>query len=245
MSARILSRTTARVLRQLTHDRRTLAMVVGLPLVLLTVVYYLFQNQPGMFDRIGLIMLGVFPFVLMFLITSIAMLRERTSGTLERLLTTPLHKLDLLFGYGIAFGLLAAAQAAIGTGLAYWAFGLRAAGSIGLVIVIAVADAILGMALGLFFSAFAASEFQAVQFMPLIAFPQIFLCGLFVPRDQMADWLHTLSAAMPLTYAVQALQEVGGHADPTGVMWRDLTIVLGAAILALGLAAATLRRRTG
>ncbi|HEY2670836.1 MAG TPA: ABC transporter permease [Rugosimonospora sp.] len=245
MSATILFSTTARVLRQLTHDRRTIAMVIVLPLLLLTVVYYLFQNTPGTFDRIGLVMLCVFPFVLMFLITSIAMLRERTSGTLERLLTTPLHKLDLLFGYGIAFGLLAAVQAAAGTGLAYWAFGLQTAGSPGLVIVIAVADAVLGMALGLFFSAFAASEFQAVQFMPLVAFPQIFLCGLFVARDQMAGWLHAVSTAMPLTYAVQGLQEVGGHPDPTGLMWRDLCIVLGAAVLALGLAAATLRRRTG
>ncbi len=244
MSPTILLRTTARVLRQLSHDRRTLAMVILLPLVLLTLVYYLFENKPFIFDRIGLIMLGLFPFILMFLITSIAMLRERTSGTLERLLTTPLHKLDLLFGYGIAFGVLAAAQAAIGAGLAYWAFDLRTAGSAGLVIVIAVADAVLGMALGLFFSAFASSEFQAVQFMPLVAFPQVFLCGLFAPREQMADWLHALSDVFPLTYAVQALQEVGAHASPTGLMWRDLGIVVGAAILALALSAATLRRRT-
>ncbi|GAA5196670.1 ABC transporter permease [Rugosimonospora acidiphila] len=245
MSATIMLRTTARVLRQLAHDRRTIVMIIGLPLVLLTLVYYLFENQPGTFDRVGLVMLCVFPFVLMFLITSIAMLRERTGGTLERLLTTPLHKLDLLFGYGIAFGLLAAIQAAAGTGLAYWAFGLHTAGSPALVIVIAVADAVLGMALGLFFSAFASSEFQAVQFMPLVAFPQIFLCGLFVARDRMAGWLHALSTAMPLTYAVQGLQEVGRHADPSGLIWRDLCVVVGAAILALGLAAGTLRRRTG
>jgi len=244
MSARILFSTTARVLRQLTHDKRTIAMIIALPLVLLTLIYYLFQNQPGTFDRIGLIMLGLFPFILMFLITSIAMLRERTSGTLERLLSTPLHKLDLLFGYGIAFGLLAAVQAAIGTGLAYWAFGLHTAGSAGLVIVIAVAGAVLGMALGLFFSAFAASEFQAVQFMPLVAFPQIFLCGLFVPREQMAGWMHALSTVLPLTYAVQGLQEVGRHTEASGLMWRDLGIVAGAAVLALALAAATLRRRT-
>src|SRR6201999_1085353 len=121
-----------------------------------------------------------------------------------------------LFGYGIAFGLLAAVQATAGAGLAYWAFDLHTAGNPGLVIAIAVAGAVLGMALGLFFSAFASSEFQAVQFMPLIAFPQIFLCGLFVPRDQMAGWLHALSDIFPLTYAVQALQEVGGHTDPTG-----------------------------
>jgi ABC-2 type transport system permease protein len=244
MSPTILLRTTGRVLRQLSHDKRTIAMVIVLPLVLLTLVYYLFEKQPHIFDHIGIIMLGVFPFILMFLITSIAMLRERTTGTLERLLTTPLHKLDLLFGYGIAFGVLAAIQASAGAGLAYGAFDLQTAGNAGLVILIAVADAVLGMALGLFFSAFASSEFQAVQFMPLVAFPQVFLCGLFTPRDQMAGWLHALSDIFPLTYAVQALQEVGAHADPTALMWRDLGIVAGSAVLALALSAATLRRRT-
>ncbi len=244
MSARILFSTTRRVLTQLRHDRRTLALVVLVPVLLLTLVYYLFEKQAGVFDEIGLIMLGLFPFAIMFLITSIAMLRERTSGTLERLLTTPLAKPDLLFGYGLSFGLVAAVQAGVATGLAYWAFDLSTRGSPGLVILIAVADAILGVALGLFFSAFAKSEFQAVQFMPAVVFPQIFLCGLFAPREQMAGWLHALSNVMPLTYAVQGLQEVGAHAEPTGLMWRDLAIVGGCAVLALSLAAATLRRRT-
>jgi len=244
MSVRILFSTTRRVLTQLRHDRRTLALIVLVPVLLLTLVYYLFEKQPGVFNDIGLIMLALFPFAIMFLITSIAMLRERTTGTLERLLTTPLHKPDLLFGYGLAFGLLAAVQAGVATGLAYWAFGLSTAGATGLVIVFAVADAILGMAMGLFFSAFARSEFQAVQFMPAVVFPQIFLCGLFAARDQMAGWMQALSNVMPLTYAVQGLQEIGAHVDPTRLMWRDLGIVAGCAVLALSLAAATLRRRT-
>jgi ABC-2 type transport system permease protein len=244
MSARILFSTTQRVLTQLRHDRRTIALIILVPVLLLTLVYYLFEKQAGVFDAIGLIMLGLFPFAIMFLITSIAMLRERTSGTLERLLTTPLGKPDLLFGYGMSFGLVAAVQAGVATALAYWAFGLTIAGSPALVVLIAVADAVLGMALGLFFSAFATSEFQAVQFMPAVVFPQIFLCGLFAPRDQMAGWMHALSNVMPLTYAVQGLQEVGRHTEPTGLMWRDLGIVAGCIILALSLAAATLRRRT-
>src|SRR5256884_2818873 len=238
MSARILFSTTRRVLTQLRHDRRTLALVVRVPVLLLPLVYYLFEKQVGVFNEIGLIMLGLFPFAIMFLITSIAMLRERTSGTLERLLTTPLAKPDLLFGYGLAFGLVAAVQAGIATGLAYWAFNLSTAGSAGLVILIAVADAVLGVALGLFFSAFATSEFQAVQFMPAVVVPQIFLCGLFAPREMMAGWMQALSKAMPLTYAVQGLQEVGRHADPTGLMWRGLAIGLGGALLPPGPAAA-------
>jgi ABC-2 type transport system permease protein len=244
MNPRILARTTGRILSQLRHDRRTVALLVGVPVLLLTLLYYMYQQVPGIFDHIGLIMLGVFPFVIMFLITSIAMLRERTSGTLERLLTTPMSKLDLLFGYGIAFGLAAAIQAAIGSAVAYWLFGLDTAGPPALVILIAIANAILGVALGLFCSAFARTEFQAVQFMPVVVVPQLLLCGLFVAREHMATWLRAISDVMPMTYAVQALQEVGAHTGPTSLLWRDLGIVAGCVVLALTLAAATLRRRS-
>jgi ABC-2 type transport system permease protein len=250
MSPRILFSTTRRILNQLRHDHRTVGLLVVVPVLLLTLIYFMFENQPtppgqpSTFDRIGLIMLGVFPFTIMFLITSIAMLRERTTGTLERLLTTPLGKLDLLFGYGIAFGLAAAIQASVAAGVAYWLYGLDTAGGTGLVVLIAVANAVLGVALGLLCSAFARTEFQAVQFMPIVVLPQLLLCGLFVARDQMATWLHALSNVLPMTYAVEALQQVGAHPEATGTMWKDLGIVLGCVVLALILAAATLRRRT-
>jgi ABC-2 type transport system permease protein len=244
MSPRILASTIRRIIGQLRHDPRTIAMIIAVPTVLIMLMYYMFNEQPGAFDRIALIMLGVFPFIVMFLITSIAMLRERTSGTLERLFTTPVGKLDLLFGYGIAFGVAAAAQAAVASGVAYWLFDMHTAGSIWLVILIAVANAVLGVALGLLCSAFARTEFQAVQFMPVVGAPQLLLCGLFVARDHMAGWLQAISNVLPLSYSVQALTEVGAHAEPTGRMWRDLLIVLGAVILALVLGAATLRRRT-
>ncbi|MFJ6196405.1 ABC transporter permease [Micromonospora sp. NPDC092111] len=251
MNPRILAATTGRILRQLRHDRRTVALLVLVPTVLLTLVYYMYADQsappgrPSDFDRIALVMLGFFPFIIMFLVTSIAMLRERTTGTLERLLTTPLGKLDLLFGYGIAFGLAGVVQATIAAAVAYWLFGLTTAGAAGLVILIAAVNAVLAVALGLFCSAFARTEFQAVQFMPVVVAPQLLLCGLFVPRGQMAGWLQAVSDVLPLSYAVEALQEVGAHAEPTGLMWRDVAIVAGAAVAALVLAAATLRRRSG
>ena len=250
MSIGILGATIGRILRQLRHDRRTIAMLVAVPALLLTVLYFMYANQPtppgrpSTFDRVALIMLGLFPFIIMFLVTSIAMLRERTSGTLERLLTTPLGKLDLLFGYGIAFGLAAAIQAAIAAGVAYWLFNLTTAGSPGLVIAIAVVNAVLGVAFGLLCSAFAQTEFQAVQFMPVVVIPQSLLCGLFVPRDEMAGWLQAVSDVLPLSYAVEALQEVGAHAEPTATMWRDAAVVVGTVVVALVLAATTLRRRT-
>lgn len=244
MSGRILARTTGRILRQLRHDRRTLALMLLVPIVLLSVLYFMYDGQPMMFDRVALIMLGIFPFTIMFLLTSIAVLRERTSGTLERLFTTPLGKLDLLFGYGIAFGLAATVQASVTAGLAYWLLDLETAGSAGWVILIAVANAVLGVSLGLFFSAFARTEFQAVQFMPIVVLPQVLLSGLFVARDQMVGWLEAISNVLPVTYAVDALMEVGANADPTGTMWRDLGIVAGVIVLALALGATTLRRRT-
>jgi ABC-2 type transport system permease protein len=235
---------TVRVLRQLRHDPRTIALLLVVPSLLLGLLDALWSEQPRTFDRVGLIMLAVFPFVVMFLVTSIAMLRERTSGTLERLLTTPLSRPALLLGYGTGFGLAAAVQAAVTAAVGFGLLGLQTAGPVGWVFLIAMVDAVLGVALGLLCSAFARSEFQAVQFMPVVVLPQVFLCGLLVPRGTMAGWLQAISDVLPMTYAVDALQEIGRHPMATGTMWVDVAVVAGAALLALGLAAATLPRRT-
>jgi ABC-2 type transport system permease protein len=244
MSPRITLITTARILRQLRHDPRTIALLVVVPTLLLTLMRYVFYSQPAIFNRVGIIMLGVFPFVAMFLITSVAMLRERTTGTLERLLTTPMHKLDLLFGYGLAFALAAAVQAAIAAGVGYSLLDLETAGRPTTVALLAIGNAVLGMAIGLFASAFAQSEFQAVQFMPAFVLPQLLLCGLIWPRDQMAGWLEKISNVLPMTYAVDALIQVRNYAEPTAAMWRDVAVVAGCIVVALLLGAATLRRRT-
>jgi ABC-2 type transport system permease protein len=240
----ILLATASRILRQLRHDPRTIAMMLAVPALLLTLLYFMFDQDERTFDTVALTLLGIFPFIVMFLVTSIAMLRERTTGTLERLFTTPVGKLDLLFGYGVAFGLAAALQATIATVLAVFVLDLDTAGSTALVVLIAILTALLGVALGLLFSAFSQTEFQAVQFMPVVAVPQLLLCGLFVPREEMAGWLQTLSDLMPLTYAVEALEEVGRYAEPTSTLWRDLGIVAGIVLVALALGGATLRRRT-
>jgi ABC transporter DrrB family efflux protein len=244
ISPRITAATARRVLTQLRGDRRTVALLLIVPSVLLVLVHQMFNSKPA-FDRIALQLLGIFPFTLMFLITSVAMLRERTTGTLERLLTTPMSKLDLLLGYGIAFAVTAAAQAVVTCATAYWLLDLYTPGSPWLVVGIAIASAVLGMALGLLSSAFATSEFQAVQFMPVVVLPQVLLGGLFVPREQMVDWLETISNALPMPYAIEALDEVKSTSLVTGELLRNTGIVIGAAIIALALGAATLRRRTG
>ncbi len=252
MNPTIAIATTIRVLRQLRADPRTVGLIVGVPTALLVLLYFLYRDYdhiPGVsghpfFDRIALVMLGVLPFALMFIVTSIAMQRERSSGTLERLLTTPLAKADLLFGYAAGFSVAAAVQAVVATGVTVYLLGMTTAGSVGLVVLIAVVDAVLGVALGLLCSAFARTEFQAVQFMPVVVVPQIFLCGLLVPREAMPDWLQWISRVLPLTYAVDALREVGAHPDATVAMWVDLAVVAAFALVGLGLASATLQRTT-
>ncbi|MFF0413200.1 ABC transporter permease [Kitasatospora sp. NPDC004745] len=236
--------TARRVLTQLRHDPRTVALLLVVPCLLLVLLKYMFDAQPATFDRIGPALLGVFPLLVMFLVTSVAMLRERTTGTLERLLTMPLGRLDLLLGYAVAFGLVALLQATLATALALGPLGLHIAGPTWLVFAVAVADGLLGMALGLLVSAFASTEFQAVQFLPAVLLPQLLLCGLFVPRDGMATALRWISDVLPLSYAVDAMTRLTTTATADPAVARDLAVVTGSALLALALGAATLRRRT-
>lgn len=243
MSTAVTLATARRLLTQLRHDRRTVVMLLAVPSLLMWLLRYVFDSA-ALFSRLAPALLGVFPFLIMFLITSVTTLRERTTGTLERLMTMPVGKLDLLFGYAIAFGLMAVLQVSVATGVSLLWLGLDIEGPVWTLLLIAVLDALLGMALGLFVSAFARSEFQAVQFMPLFVLPQILLCGLFAGRDQMAPVLNAFSDAMPLSYAVDALTQVTNSAEVDGTLIRNLIIVAACAVLALVLGAATLRRRT-
>ncbi|MEP7022924.1 MAG: ABC transporter permease [Actinomycetota bacterium] len=242
MNPRALTATAVRVLTQLRHDPRTVVLMIAVPSLLMVLLRYVF-NAPLFFDHIAPALLGFFPFLMMFLITSITMLHERTSGTLERLLTTPMAKFDLIGGYGLAFSAVAVVQVALATLTSLW-LGLSIAGSVGWLLVVALLNALLGVALGLLASAFARTEFQAVQFMPVVVLPQLLLCGLFHPRDEMADVLRWASDVMPLSYAVDALQGVTVSASLTSTYWQDVVVVLGGAVAGLILAAATLRRRT-
>jgi ABC-2 type transport system permease protein len=243
MSLRITLATAARVLRQLRRDHRTLALVLFVPPLLLTLFKYVFYGQEETFDRVGPPLVGIFPFVTMFLVTSIAMLRERTTGTLERLMSMPLAKLDLLLGYGLAFAAIAVVQATLTATIAFGILGLDTAGPPWLIVVFAVANAVLGMAFGLFLSAFAQTEFQAVQFMPAFVLPQILLAGLLVPREKMARALELVSDVLPMTYAYDALARAA--ADDLGRrLALDAALIAGFILLALVLGATTLRRRT-
>ncbi|WP_134741192.1 ABC transporter permease [Nocardioides sp. 503] len=243
MSARTTTAVARRVLTQVRRDHRTLAMLLVLPTLLMTLLWWMYADAGPAFDRLGPALLAIFPFIVMFLVTSVTTLRERSSGTLERLLAMPMGRLDFLLGYAVAFGAVAAAQSAIAVGVSVGLLGLELAGPVWLLAVVAVVDAVLGTALGLFVSAFAQTEFQAVQFMPALVVPQILLCGLLVPRDDMPDVLGAVSDVLPLSYAVDAMAHLTSLSS-TGEVWGDLAVVAGFVVAGLALGAATLRRRT-
>lgn len=225
-------------------------MILVVPVLVITLMYFMFQNAPHRpgsptpFNNACLIMLGLFPLFVMFIITSITMQRERSSGTLERILTTPLRRLDLLMAYGTAFSIAAAVQAIVACVVSFWLLGFSTAGAPVWVFVIAIDNAILGVGLGLLFSAFARTEFQAVQFIPLVMVPQLLLAGVIVPRAAMPGWLEWISNLLPASYALEALQQVGIHTALSDTAVRDMLVVLAFAVASLCLAAATLRRRT-
>ncbi len=242
MSLRKTFATALRVLQQLSHDRRTLALIMVVPSFLLIILKYVYDGQPQVFNQVAPMILGIFPLTIMFIITSIATLRERSIGTLDRLMTYPISKLDFIFGYAIAFAILAFLQAVIATAVVLGLLGVTVMGGTIAVIIGVVASALLGTALGLFMSAFATSEFQAVQFMPAFILPQLLVCGLFVARDQMAPVLQWFADVMPLTYSVDAMKQVTMNATWTGELTKDLLIVGAYGAVALLLASLTIRR---
>jgi ABC-2 type transport system permease protein len=244
LTARATGAVTTRVLTQLRRDHRTLAMLLVLPCALMSLLWWMFDGLPGNgFSSLGPALLALIPFIIMFLVTSVTTLRERTSGTLERLLAMPMGKLDFLLGYALAFGVVAAVQSALAVGVCVWLLDLTITGAVWMLMVVAVVDAVLGTALGLFVSAFARTEFQAVQFMPALVIPQILLCGLFVPRDSLPRVLEVISNVLPLSYAVDAMQTVAATTE-TADVWQDIGIVAAFVVAGLALGALTLRRQT-
>ncbi|MEV0175670.1 ABC transporter permease [Streptomyces sp. NPDC050803] len=235
--------TARRVLAQLRHDRRTLAMALVVPTLLMVLLRFVFDEEAA-FDAVAPALLGLLPFLVMFLITSVSTLRERTSGTLERLLTLPTAKLDLLLGYALAFSLVCLVQVALAVAVSLSWLGLDITGPLWMLFLVAALDALLGTALGLLVSAFARTEFQAVQFMPAVVLPQVLLCGLFTPRDQMASFLDYLSDVLPLSYAVDAMTELSRHTGIGADLVAQVSVISAALLLSLVLGAATLRRQT-
>lgn len=243
MSIRKTLATTRRVLRQLRHDPRTIGLVIGVPVLLITILKYVYQDEKPLFNGVAPMILGIFPLLMMFLVTSIATLRERKSGTLDRLMTEPMSKLDLIFGYALAFSFVALVQACFGCWVTLGLLGVTVMGGTLPVLLTAVLAAFLGIALGLLVSAFATSEFQAVEFVMPTVVPQILVCGLFAPREQMARLLQWLSDIFPVTYSVDAMKQVTVNTTWSATLSRDLAVVVGCGVVALILGSLTIRRQ--
>ncbi|MFZ2227501.1 MAG: ABC transporter permease [Candidatus Nanopelagicaceae bacterium] len=241
MSIKRIWATARRILSQLSHDPRTIALMILAPCLLMTILKYVYQDQPQVFQRVAGALLGIFPMLIMFLITSVATLRERTSGTLERILILPLSRLEFILGYAKAFGIAALVQAVVVSTVALVLLDLKIAGSQAMLIVIAILDALLGMAIGLFVSSFAKTEFQAVQFLPVILFPQLLLSGLLAPRESMPVLFQWISDVLPLTYAVDATNIV---ISGTGSIGSDLLYIVLFLIALLTAGSLTLKRKT-
>lgn len=240
MSARRTLLTTRRILQQLRHDPRTIALLLLVPTALVGLLAWTLVNSPGAFDVIGPKLLGVFPLVVMFLVTSVITLRERSVGTLERLFTMPLTKADFVAGYAIAFGALAIVQSLLVSVLSYTWYGLAHEGVPWRISIVALCAGLLGTAFGLALSAVAHSEFQAVQFMPAFILPQLLLCGLVIPVNQLPTVLRVVADVLPMTAAVHAVAPLESGWYYVG----QFSIMLVYILVALVVGAATLRRTT-
>jgi len=231
-----------RVLLTIRGDKRTVGLMFVVPSLLVGLFSWMFNNA-AVFDKVGGRLVGLFPFVVMFLAASITTLKERRSGTLERFLTTPMRRGEFIGGYALAFTAMALVQTGITLGFAIYVCGFSTQDSVWLLYAAAVVNALCGMSLGLLASAFAQTEFQVIQFMPAFIFPQIILGGLFVPLDQMPDALHTVSDWLPLTHSLRALVNITDGLPLADVM-HEVLIVAAVCAGCLLLGSLTLRKRT-
>jgi ABC-2 type transport system permease protein len=240
MSLRRTLLTSRRILEQLRHDPRTLALLLIVPTALMGLLAWSLTNEPGAFNSVGPKLLGVFPLIVMFLVTSVITLRERTVGTLERLFTLPLTKADFVGGYAIAFGALALIQSLFVSVLSYTWYGLAHQGVPWRISLVALCAGLLGTAFGLALSAVAHTEFQAVQFMPAFILPQLLLCGLVIPVSQLPPVLRGIADVLPMTAAVHAITPMHSNQYYLG----QFAIMFAYVFAALVVGAGTLRRVT-
>lgn len=236
--------TTKRILLQLRRDPRTVLLIFIVPCILLVLLRWLYSDNLNIFNSIAPALLGIFPFIIMFLITSITTLRERNNGTMERLMVTPITKLSLVIGYLLAFGLIAIVQSLLAGLLLIYGLDLNVSGPSWFILVTVLATGLLGTSLGIFTSAFAKTEFQAIQFMPALILPQILIGGLLMPLTQMPSALEFLARCLPLTYVIDALNLTVTNITISMTAWWDLLIVLLFTLASILLASLTLRRQT-
>ncbi|BAP85782.1 ABC-type multidrug transport system, permease component [Paucilactobacillus hokkaidonensis JCM 18461] len=165
------------------------------------------DSNTGFFNKILPILMGFFVFFFVFLISGMALLKERTSGTLDRLLATPVKRYEIVFGYMASYGILAVFQTILIVVVTIWLLGIEVVGNVFGVIVVNLVLALVALAFGILLSTFANSEFQMVQFIPLMVIPQIFFSGI-IPLDSMAGWVKDISYVIPIKYSGDAATKI-------------------------------------
>ena len=231
-----------RIVSQIARDHRSVALIIVAPIIVMSLVGFSFADQRDILNRIAPGLIGVFALFFVFLLTGVSFLRERSQGTLERLLTTPVGRADILAGYLLGFLLFAGIQSLVI--LLYTIFALRIEyeGSLWQIFVLLFVVTIVAVNLGIFISTFARNEFQVVQFIPIILLPQIFLSGAVLPSEQLPGYFQAIGHVLPLTYAVDGLKALMLEGETLGGIAQELAVLGGFAIGILVLAAITVRR---
>jgi len=231
----------SRIINQMVRDRRTMFLIVVVPLVVMTLIGLSFPESTVL-DYIAPALLATLALFFGFLLTGISFLRERSQGTMERLMASPVSRVDIVVGYLFGFFIFALLQTLVVLLFTIYVLDVRYSGDLWQIFVFQTVVIIGAVNLGIFISTFARNEFQMVQFIPLIIFPQIFLCGVIWPVEQMPDYLQWLAAILPLTYAVDGLRDIMLAGQNLLDVGFELSVLIGFAVLTSILAALTLRR---
>lgn len=231
-----------RIIQQMVRDRRSLALLFIAPLVVMALVGFTFTDKREVLDRVAPALLAVFALFFTFIFTGVSFLRERSQGTLERLMTTPVGRWDILIGYLVGFLLFATIQTVVVLIFTVTALQINYQGDLWQIFVLLSILTVVSVSLGIFISTFANNEFQVVQFIPMVFAPQVFLSGIFLPIEEMPGYLEAIAMFLPLTYAVEALQDIMLRGESLGSVASEIGILAAFAAALLTLAAITVRR---
>jgi ABC-2 type transport system permease protein len=233
-----------RVIRQLVRDRRTMALIIIVPMVVMTLIGLSFP-EGLVLDQIAPALLATMVLFFSFLLTGISFLRERSQGTMERLMASPVSRLDVVLGYLFGFFLFALAQTLIILLFTIYVLDVNYYGDLWQIFVFQVVIIAGAVNLGIFISTFARNEFQMVQFIPLILFPQIFLCGVIWPVEQTPEYLQWMGRFLPLKYGVDGLRDIMLSGMSLIDVWFELLVLVGFTVVTSVLATLTLKRGVG
>jgi len=234
---------TTRIILQMIRDHRSVVLIFVAPTVVMCLVGFTFSDQEDTLNRLAPGLIATFTLIFTFMLTGVSFLSERAHGTLDRLLMTPVGRGDILVGYLLGFAPFAIAQATVV--LLVTAFGLQVhyQGELWQAAILLLVLIVVAVNLGIFISTFARSEFQVIQFIPLILAPQIFLSGIILPTDQMPTYFQAVAKILPLRYAVDGLQKIMLEGQSLGDVITELTILGGIALALLILAGYTVRHQ--